>query len=152
MKKVSFLSVFVLLLAWSQADAQQGKYVNSSAARMVKLIDQANGAGYKLQNDGFSIGGGWLKQGRDHWVPIFTTALKAGQDYRLIAVGDMDAKDVDIQILNEAGQIVASDTAASPEAIVNFRPSATGRYTIRLRLYSSQGDVPAVCMCILMTR
>ena len=152
MKKVSCLVVVAALLICNQVNAQQGKYVNSASARMVKLIDQANSNGYKLQNDGFSIGGGWLKQGRDNWVPIFSTTLKAGQEYRLIAVGDMDAKDVDIQVTNEAGQIVASDTAASPEAIVNFRPTATGRYTIRLRLYASQGDVPSVCLCILLTR
>jgi len=133
-------------------DSGQGKYVNSASARLVKLINTANGDGYKLANNSFSIGGGWLKQTGTEWVTLYTTVLSKGTDYRLIAAGDMDAKDVDLQILDDRGNVVASDTATSPEAIVNFRPSATARYTVRIRLFASAGNAPCVCLSILMTR
>ena len=151
MKKVVLAVVFGLLMA-GYAEAQQGKYVNSASARLVKLVDQANKDGYKLQNDGFSIGGGWLKQGTNNWVPLFTTTLTAGKEYRIVAAGDMDAKDVDVEIRDESGRVVASDTLAYPEAIVNFRPGSTGRYTVRLRLFASDGNAPAVCLAILLSK
>lgn len=152
MKRFVFCALAFWFLCGQQADAQQGKYVNSASARLVKLIDQANRDNYKLQNNGFSIGGGWLKQGTNNWVPIYTTTLTKGVEYRFMAVGDMDAKDVDIQILNASGTTVASDTATAPEAVVNFRPTQSGQYTVRLRLYSSAGDVPSVCVAIMMVK
>lgn len=152
MKKICIFAVALILVAATQTHAQQGKYVNSSAARLVKMIDAANDNGYKLQSDGFSVGGAWLKQGKDHWVPVFTKTFKRGTNYRLIAVGDMDARDVDIQVLDSTGRVVASDTATSPEAIVNFTPTENGNYTIRLRLYASKNNVPSMCLAIVMER
>ena len=145
-------AIAILLTTVNQGDAQQGKYVNSCSARLVKLVDQGNKDGYNLQTDGFSIGGGWLKQGKDNWVTLVTTTLKSGQQYRLVAAGDMDAKDVDIQILNADGTVVASDTLTEPTATVNYTPGLTARYTIRIRLYASINSEPCVCMCILMTK
>lgn len=154
MKKcIVFASAIGMLLMTQMAEAQQGKYVNSASARMVKLIDQANKEGFKLQNNGFSIGGGWLQQGTDNWVSIVTTTLNAGSTYRVVAVGDMDAKDVDVEIVNaDTGKVVARDTLINPEAIVDYRPTQSGRYTIRLRLYSSNNNSPCVVMAIILKR
>ena len=69
MKKV-VLSLVAMLLVATTAQAQQGKYLNSASARLIKLVDRANDDGYKFQNDSFSLGGGWLKQGTDRWVTL----------------------------------------------------------------------------------
>ena len=54
----------VVALALEQRTAQQGQgqYVTEAAARLSKLIAAANKDGYILQDNNFSIGGGWLKQ------------------------------------------------------------------------------------------
>lgn len=132
--------------------ADQGKYITSASARLTKLIDLSNTLGYKLKNDSFSIGGGWLKQGAGNWVNLYTITLTKGNDYRFLAAGDQDSKDVDLQIVNESGTVVASDTAVSNEAIVGFRPAATARYTVRLRLYASRDNVPCVCLGIMLVK
>lgn len=154
MKKcIAVASVVSMLLMTQAVQAQQGKYVNSASARLVKLIDQANKEGFKLQNNGFSIGGGWLQQGTDNWVSIVTTTLNSGSTYRIVAVGDMDAKDVDVEVVDAVtGKTVARDTLTNPEAIVDYRPTQTGRYTIRLRLYSSNNSAPCVVMAIILKR
>lgn len=156
MKKISMaLLVVFAFFVNNQVQAQvdpQGKYVNSASARLVKMVDGSNKEGYRLQNNSFSAGGGWLKQGADNWVSLFNMQLTAGTNYRIIGVGDMDAKDVDIQILDSNNKIVASDTLVSPEAIVNYRPTVTGRYTIRLRLYASKGNDPCFCLAIVLAK
>jgi hypothetical protein len=134
------------------AHADQGKYITSASARLTKLIDLSNAVGYKLQNDSFSIGGGWLKQSASNWVNLYTITLTKGRDYRFLAAGDQDSKDVDLQILDETGTVVASDTAVSNEAIVGFRPTVTARYTVRLRLYASRDNVPCVCLGIMLAK
>lgn len=150
----SLVCLFALLFAnvgQAQQQEQQGKYVNSAAARMVKLVNTSNGDGYSLQNNTFSIGGGWLPQSTE-WTPLYSLNLQAGKNYRVIAVGDMDARDVDLQILDSNNNVVASDTLTAPEAIVNYRPTAGGRYTVRIRLYASQGNNPAVCLAVVLSK
>ena len=151
MKKV-VASIAALLLVATSVHAQQGKYLNSASARLVKLVDKANDDGYKFQNDSFSLGGGWLKQGSDRWVTLYTVTLQASKSYRFIAVGDMDAKDVDIQVLDPDGRTVASDTLTSPEAIVGYTPTKTGRYSVRVRLYASRDNVPSFVVAALLAR
>lgn len=146
-------AISVLVFCTFQINAEpQGKYVNSASARLVKLVDKSNEQGFKLTNDGFSIGGGWLKQGTQNWVPMFTINLQAGKQYRFIAVGDMDAKDVDLQVLDGNGKVVASDTTTAPESVVTYTPNTSGRHVVQLRLYSSNENYPSVCIAIIMVR
>src|SRR5438874_11599829 len=61
--------------------AGQGKYLTEASARLGKLIAKANQDGYEFQDNNFSIGGGWLKQGEKNWVPLYTLNLEAGKKY-----------------------------------------------------------------------
>jgi hypothetical protein len=155
---VAVFSILAVLFCVFQVNAEpQGKYVNSASARLVKLVDKSNEQGFQLTNDGFSIGGGWLKQGAQNWVPLFTVNLQAGKEYRFLAVGDMDAKDVDLQLIKGDTAvlhpvIVAQDTATAPESVVTYRATTTGRYTVRLRLFASNDNYPSVCIAIMMVR
>ncbi len=134
------------------ANAQQGKYLTEATIRLVKLINAGNKAGYKLSDDSFSVGGGWIKQGRQNWVPLFNITLRAGRSYRFLAAGDADTKDLDIQVLDPAGNIVAKDVLTAADAIVTYRPARTGKYQIRLRLYSSVKNYPCLCLAVMMAK
>jgi hypothetical protein len=151
---VFLASVLGLAVSEQRASAQQGQgvYVTQASARLTKLINSANKAKYKLSDNSFSIGGGWLKQSKTAWVPLFTVELKAGREYRFLAAGDNDARDVDLDIRDPDGTTVAVDDKTDPEAVVNYRPTNSGIYTVRLRLYESQDNLPCVCLAIMMVK
>jgi len=149
-----FLAGLVGFLASeNRASAQaQGKFVTQAAERLHKAIDRANSNGYSLHDNAFSIGGGWLKQSKKNWILLFTKTLKAGQPYKILAAGDSDARDVDVEIIDEDGKVVAKDADLDATAVVNFTPKTSGKYQVRVRLYDSRSNVPCVCLAIIMTK
>ena len=151
---VCLASVLGAAVGEQRASAQQGQgvYVTQASARLTKLITAANKYKYKLADNSFSIGGGWLKQSKTKWVPLFTVKLEAGVDYRFLAAGDNDARDVDLDIRDPDGNTVAVDDKTDPEAVVNYSPTKTGIYTVRIRLYESQDNLPCVCLAIMMVK
>lgn len=136
--------------AAAQQGQGQGQYITEAAARLSKLIGKSNQDGYTLQDNNFSIGGGWLKQSQNDWVPLFTLNLQAGTKYRFLASGDADARDVDLQILDLNGKLQKEDVATAPDAVVDFTPTATQKYLVRVRLYDSDKNVPCVCLAVVM--
>ena len=151
---VFLASVLTMLAAENRAIAQagQGVYITQASARLTKLVDAANKGGYSLQDNSFSIGGGWLKQSQTTWVPLFTVPLTEGTTYRFLAAGDNDAKDVDLEVQDKDGKTVAVDVKTDPEAIVDFTPTTTGTYVVRIRLYDSDRNQPCVCLAVVMTK
>src|ERR1043165_8607641 len=132
----TLLATVLTLLSADRASAQDGpgKYITEASARLIKLVNNAHANGYRLQNNSFSLGGGWLTQGQNNWVALYTITLDAGKEYRFMAAGDYDAKDVDLQVLDPSNNVVAQDVGVEPEAIVNYRANTTGRYLVRIRL------------------
>jgi hypothetical protein len=128
----------------------QGKYLSEASARLGKLIAKANQEGFIFTDNQFSIGGGWLKQGQENWVPLYTLNLQGGKKYRFLAAGDYDAKDVDLQVQDLNGKTVAEDVGTEPEAVVNFTPPNTAKYLVRVRLYDSDQNLPCLCLAIVM--
>ena len=129
----------------------QGQYVTEAAARLSKQIEKANNDGYIFQDNNFSIGGGWLKQSQQNWVPLYTLNLQAGKKYRFIAAGDADAEDVDLEIKDSSGKTLKADVGTDPIAVVDFSPETTGKYLVRLRLYKSDRNEPCLCLAVVMS-
>ena len=146
------LGLFLFAPAAAQAQQDQGRYVTETAERLRREIAQGNRDGYVLYNNYFSAGGGWLLQGQNNWVNLFTIELEAGRSYRLIAAGDGDAQDVDLEVRDLDGRRYAIDDSTDPDAVINFTPETTRRYQIRVRLYSSRQNLPCFCMAIVMVR
>jgi hypothetical protein len=151
---VALASVLSFFVIGNRADAQQnqGVFVAQASARLTELVNAANKAGYALEDDSFSVGGGWVKQSTKNWVPLFTVQLTAGKEYRFLAAGDNDALDVDLEIRDADGKTVAVDETVKPEADVTFRPAKTGKYTVRVRLYESRNDLPCMCLAIMLAK
>ncbi len=93
-----------------------------------------------------------IKKDTAGWVPIFTVQLTAGRSYILLAAGDNDTKDLDLDIQDSSGRVLAADTETSPVANVPFEPKVSGRYTVRLRLYDSRNSVPCYCFANVMVK
>ena len=157
MKKILFAMLMLVFVAPAMAQPapqeEQGKYLNSASARLVKLVNAANEDGYKFENDKFAIGGGWLRQGKDNWVSLYVITLSDRKTYQFLAAGDMDAKDVDLQVTDyETGKVLAADKTESNEVSVGFTPPATGRFLVKVRLYASRNSEPSFCLAAVMER
>jgi hypothetical protein len=145
--------MLVMLAAAGPASAQQGqgKFITQASERLAKLVGEANGEGYKLASNKFSVGGGWLKQSSE-WMTLYTINLEKGKNYRILAAGDNDARDVDVQLLDPNDKVMASDTKTDPEAVVDFRPKVSQRYQVRVRLFASRNDLPSLTLAIVMVK
>jgi hypothetical protein len=130
----------------------QGKYITQASANLIGLVGKANDDGFVLAANQLSIGGGWVKQGADSWVTLYSVQLEGGRLYRVLAAGDNDARDVDVEVTNPKGNIVARDDSTDPKATVNYRPPVSGRYTVRVRLFAARGDDPCVVLGIVMIK
>lgn len=148
------LALSAVAIAHTRVQAQegQGKYITDASIRLTRLVAAANKDGYTLQDNSFSIGGGWLKQSKERWIPLYSLKLEEGKKYRFIAAGDEDAKDVDLEIVDADGKRVALDDKTDPEAVVDFVPKASGTYQVRIRLYESMNNVPCVCLSVVLNR
>jgi hypothetical protein len=147
------LSLILLVpLTFPPAPASaQGKYMAQATQRVGKLVDDASDTGYKLFSASF--GGGILRQGEDNWVALFSQSLESSLEYLVLASGDDDARDVDLEIRDENGKLVAQDIASiDANARIVFRPTATARYTVRIRLYASDRNQPCICVGVLMAK
>jgi len=139
--------------AGNRATAQQGqgKYVVQATERLANLIGKGNADKYKLTTNRFSLGGGWLNQGTK-WESLFSITLEAGKQYRLLAAGDNDAEDVDLQILDPAGTVMKKDVKRDPTAVVDFTPAKTLRYLIQVRVFASIKNRPSFTVATVMAK
>lgn len=87
-------------------------------------------------DSGWNMGGCVLSPGQ---TADFTREFKAYQTYFITADGGEGAHDVDVQILSSSGRVIVEDVRSDKSAIVEFRPSYTGQYTIRVKLASGVG-------------
>ena len=78
--------------------------------------------------------------------------LTAGTKYRFLAAGDNNAKDVDLEVQDATGKVVVFDERTNPEAVVDFTPTVSGRYLVRIRLYDSQDRTSCVCLGVVMSK
>jgi hypothetical protein len=152
---VLVVAVIAVLVGPDRAAAQndrQGQYIIQAAQRLQKLTDQANAAGFKFDDNKFSMGGGWYNQG-EKFSNLFNLTLQAGRTYRVIVAGDGDARDVDVAIVEmKTGKQVAVDVKTDPEAIVEVTPPATQKYIVRIRLFDSRDNLPCVCLAVVMVK
>ena len=143
----------------SPAAAQQsgqGKLLMEVSARLALLIGKANQAGYEIQDNKAAVGGAYLTPGltpgeKDKaWTPVLTVSLDAGKKYRFLAAGDDNAKDVDLEIHDPKGKLLAADVGKEADAIVDFTPKVAGKYTVRVRLFESKQNVSCFCLAVVM--
>ena len=65
----------------------------------------------------------------------YTLTLRAGQDYRVIAVCDSRCGDIDLRLYDVNGNQIAQDTLNDNVPTLAIHPSATGSHTIEIDMY-----------------
>lgn len=66
--------------------------------------------------------------------------LSKGQGYAFVAVGDDNANDVDLQLVDSNGDVVAEDNDTDESAVVTFSPRQKARYYARVVMYGCQAE------------
>jgi hypothetical protein len=72
-----------------------------------------------------------LQPGRDHRWQV---DLAAGTNYRVVGGCDNECSNLDIELIDARGGVVASDLGPDDFPVVNFTPSANGRYIVRIMM------------------
>jgi hypothetical protein len=70
----------------------------------------------------------------------FSIELEGGKCYAILAVGDNSVRDLDLILLDERGRQIDRDVEADPRPIVRVCASRTGSYTMKVRMYTGQGN------------
>jgi len=99
-----------------------------NVARGVLNINDFRSFGY---DDHISLLGACVATGRS---VTFSRQLWADETYGFVGDGDRDVIDVDVDIFDPNGNLVASDRRPDTLAAVMYTPRRNGRYTISLKL------------------
>lgn len=73
-----------------------------------------------------------LNEGADR---DFVVTLIAGVNYKIAGVCDNDCPDLDIKLMDQSGNTLASDALTDSLPIVDFRPTRGGAYRVRMVMY-----------------
>ena len=72
-----------------------------------------------------------LQPGHDHRWQV---ALNAGASYFVLGACDNECTDLDIEIIDQRGAVVASDLSDTDFPQVSFTPASAGIYTVRIMM------------------
>jgi hypothetical protein len=138
--------LFVLFMLVPVATAQSqtsegwtpGHFLAQAVARVYGLVSSTvisdRGIGFA---DGISMLGTLVKPGE---TTTLVRSLTAGTTYLLVAGGDDDAEDLDVEVKDMSGRTLASDVESDAIPVVEFTPLRSGRYQIVLSLPRSAVD------------
>jgi hypothetical protein len=149
-----FVSAVVLLLlgvfgtrSWAAPVSAATRYMGEAIGnvmRAARTVDRLSDFGYC---PGTCVLGGYLAQGQSK---DFETTLEPGTRHLILAGGDSDATDVDVEIIEKrTGRTVASDNTVGPWGIVFFTPSSNDFYVLRVRLYRTRTSGSYVAAAML---
>ncbi|HYW07214.1 MAG TPA: hypothetical protein VE913_09675, partial [Longimicrobium sp.] len=80
---------------------------------------------------------GHLNNGTQEDVPM---TLSAGREYLLLGVCDGDCSDMDIRLMDPAGNVVGEDVEDDDAPVVKLTAGASGRYSMRVMMPACSGD------------
>lgn len=150
MRKSVAAAILVLAGAIATVGAQGESSANFLNQAFVRVTDSASAAA-KLGNfgydEGVSILGAWVHC-RDN--VMYYVPLTRGVNYMFVAGGDNDAQDIDLEIQDDKGRVVAVDNRVAADAMATLAAPSTGWFTLKLTLAKSRKDFPCVCVVAIL--
>jgi hypothetical protein len=123
--------VAIALLASGLAMAQQvDRYYMEMRDRFYAAAIILTGAGFQISHEPYVQTLGHQRY-RD-----FTVYLRGGMQYAVFAVGDDDARDIDLEIYDDQGRLIARDESVDREALVGVQTRYSATHTVRLIMRS----------------
>lgn len=98
------------------------------------LFDELRANGWNVRD---CYSSGLLRYGQS---TVISTTLYAENDYTFAAAGCEDARDVDIAVYDEDGNLVARDNDASVLAVAEVSPIWSGTFYVKVTMYNSVYD------------
>jgi hypothetical protein len=134
-KLVPSLFLVVLLASPARsADWVPGTYMLQALGQMMRSVLEVSEKTDYGYDDGICIMAAFL---RPKGTIGFLRQVVKGQSYVIAGGGDNDVGDLDLEIYDEFGRKIASDTGDDNHPVVLFTSSYSGRITIRLNLFSA---------------
>ncbi len=132
---LTFLTVIVVPFALSaQTDAEYLKQALVATFTKSELVNTLYDYEYR---SGLCSVGAFIEEDGS---ASFNLYLSSSEDYVFIGAGDDDVEDLDIYVYDEDGDVVAKDIEDDEYPLVNFSPSYSGVYTIKLKLVSCDAN------------
>jgi len=103
-----------------------------ATACLDQLVNNASAQGYRLRNTD-------TEQLAPNEAHGYTAVFTKGREYLVFACGDAAARDLDIYLYDEGGDLVFQDRMSDAQPIVTVTPEWTGSYTVVVKLYDAEG-------------
>jgi hypothetical protein len=107
---------------------QRDRYYYEMRDKLLRAASVFARTGYELSHDPY------VQIFRDRTSREFTLLMEARRSYAIVAVGDDDAIDIDLELYDERGRLIDQDQGREAEAIVTAVPGYAARFTVRVIL------------------
>ena len=114
-----------------------GKFMIQAIGEMLDAADLLNRKMSYGYAEGVSMAGVLLQPKTEY---ALTRRFEQGVAYAIVAGGDEDVKDLDVEILAENGTVVMSDEREDRMGVIEWSPAETGDYDIRIKLFDAQRE------------
>ncbi len=111
-----------------------GEYTDQVKVQLglIKLVGLAEGW-EETHNDKFDR----LDEGDSD---LFSFTLRKGKSYKIITACDNDCSDIDLILYDENDNEISRDTSTDSLPIVDVRPKWTGKFKLKVRMYSCSNN------------
>jgi len=133
--------------ARSQEEWVPGKFMIEAIGEMLdaaELLNRKIGYGYA---EGACMAGVLLHPKESYSL---SRRFKEGVPYAIIAGGDSDAIDIDVEIIDSRGILVIRDDREDRMGVIEWTPEVTGEYNLRVNLFDGKRE--AFCAFAILRR
>lgn len=128
MKKLSLILLFGVIFA-NLTTAQTSTEIVWD--QLQNSYSEASDLGYSVKN---YIVGGLDADDNTNWTFNFS----ANKEYIFVAVCDNDCEDIDLYLNNVDGDEIDKDTEEDDYPVVSFSPAYSGKYELKVTMYSCE--------------
>lgn len=127
--RVGILTSLVAVFLAAPAQAQDNRFEEQVAFQMSIVESFANSVGYEMTHDIlFSA----LDEGESE---TFTVDVRAGFDYRMLALCDEDCTDIDVYLEDASGNALDQDVSLNDAPVVSMTARTDEQVRLRVRMY-----------------
>lgn len=145
---VTLATLVVTAPASAKEEWAPGKYLDQAMTRVIASVRKVTDkTAYGLDDQSSCFIGAYLEEGKS--VGAATIPLTGGIEYAFMAGGDDDVNDLDLELRDSDGEVVAKDVATDSNPVVVFTPKEDGKYKVVMKLVSTKAKGSFVAYALL---
>lgn len=142
----------VFVAAWARTDTSSGAAVAPVGTTQPVSVVGTSTAALSLDDNYRLLDADMVARGYEHYgepaagqltqgqTQDFGISLEGGKCYAILAVGDTGVRDLDLAVLDAAGQAIDRDVEADARPVVRVCPERSGESRIQVRMANGGGD------------